>query len=111
MVRGLHYQNPPAAQGKLVCVAAGEIFDVAVDIRKGSPTFGQWVGEILSAENQFGKLLSNGFQLRYGAGLKHLGAQKHDIRLNSCQYPDYYFCVRVTGYSRYLDCGFCRKSW
>ncbi|MCC4309517.1 dTDP-4-dehydrorhamnose 3,5-epimerase [Alcanivorax marinus] len=51
-LRGLHYQLPPHAQGKLVRVTRGEVFDVAVDIRKGSPTFGQWVGEVLSEENQ-----------------------------------------------------------
>jgi dTDP-4-dehydrorhamnose 3,5-epimerase len=52
VLRGLHYQLPPKAQGKLVRVIAGEVFDVAVDIRKSSPTFGQWVGEKLSAANQ-----------------------------------------------------------
>ena len=52
VLRGLHYQLPPHDQGKLVRVVAGEVFDVAVDIRKGSPTFGRWVGEVLSASNK-----------------------------------------------------------
>ena len=52
VLRGLHYQLPPKAQGKLVRVVAGEVFDVAVDIRKDSPTFGKWVGAILSGDNK-----------------------------------------------------------
>ena len=51
VLRGLHYQTQQA-QGKLVRVVAGEVFDVAVDIRRDSPTYGQWVGEILSGDNK-----------------------------------------------------------
>lgn len=50
-LRGLHWQNPPYAQAKLVSCTKGSVIDVAVDIRKGSPTFGQWVSVELSAEN------------------------------------------------------------
>ena len=52
ILRGLHYQLPPRAQGKLVRVVVGEVFDVAVDIRKSSASFGQWYGLVLSAENK-----------------------------------------------------------
>jgi dTDP-4-dehydrorhamnose 3,5-epimerase len=52
VLRGLHYQLPPHAQGKLVRVVRGAAYDVAVDIRRGSPTFGRWVGVELSARNQ-----------------------------------------------------------
>lgn len=51
VLRGLHYQLPPHTQGKLVRVAAGSVFDVAVDLRRSSPTFGRWVGIELSAIN------------------------------------------------------------
>ena len=51
ILRGLHFQKQPAAQGKLVRCVVGEIFDVAVDIRKGSQTYAKWVSKILSAEN------------------------------------------------------------
>jgi dTDP-4-dehydrorhamnose 3,5-epimerase len=63
VLRGLHYQVPPRAQGKLVRVTHGSVFDVAVDIRRDSPTFGQWVGIELSARDHK--------QLWIPAGLAH----------------------------------------
>jgi dTDP-4-dehydrorhamnose 3,5-epimerase len=61
VLRGLHYQLPPKAQGKLVRVIQGEVFDVAVDLRKSSPTFGKWIGEILSADNKKQMWIPEGF--------------------------------------------------
>ena len=61
VLRGLHYQLPPKAQDKLVRVIQGEVFDVAVDLRKSSPTFGKCVGEILSADNKKQMWIPEGF--------------------------------------------------
>jgi len=61
VLRGLHYQLPPKMQGKLVRCTKGKIFDVAVDIRKGSKTLGKWVGEILSDENYNMLYIPEGF--------------------------------------------------
>ena len=60
-LRGLHFQAPPHAQAKLVRCGRGRLFDVAVDIRKGSPTYGQWFGEELSFENGRQLLVPDGF--------------------------------------------------
>ena len=62
-LRGLHFQAPPHAQGKLVRCVRGRVLDVAVDVRRGSPTYGQWIGEELSFEN--------GRQLWIPAGFLH----------------------------------------
>lgn len=81
VLRGLHYQHPQA-QGKLVHVQIGEVFDVAVDIRAGSPTFGQWVGEILSEKNHR--------QLYIPPGLAHGFCVLSDTVLFSYKCTDYY---------------------
>jgi dTDP-4-dehydrorhamnose 3,5-epimerase len=61
VLRGLHYQLTPKAQGKLVRVIQGEVFDVVVDLRQSSPTFGKWVSEILSADNKKQIWIPEGF--------------------------------------------------
>ena len=61
VLRGLHYQLPPKAQDKLLRVVNGEIFDVAVDIRKGSSTFGKWIGEILTDKSKKQIWIPKGF--------------------------------------------------
>jgi len=61
VLRGLHYQINPHAMGKLVRVLTGAVFDVAVDLREGSPSFGKWVGRTLSAENRLAMWVPAGF--------------------------------------------------
>ena len=65
VLRGLHYQSSPMAQGKLVRVVSGEVFDVAVDIRKNSPTFLQWHGEVLSEENNKSMYICTSMYVQY----------------------------------------------
>jgi dTDP-4-dehydrorhamnose 3,5-epimerase len=64
IIRGLHFQNPQS-QGKLVQVLSGEVMDVVVDIRVGSPTFGRWIGEVLSGENHRQMYIPPGFAHGY----------------------------------------------
>ena len=81
-LRGLHFQAPPHAQGKLVRCGRGAFFDVAVDIRRGSPTYGQWMGYELSAEN--------GHQLYVPIGFAHgfVTLEPHSEIVYKCS--DYY---------------------
>jgi dTDP-4-dehydrorhamnose 3,5-epimerase len=60
-IRGMHFQYPPSSEDKIVTCIRGKVFDVAVDIRKNSPTFLQWHGEVLSSENQTSLLIPKGF--------------------------------------------------
>lgn len=61
VVRGLHFQREPYAQAKLVSVSVGRVWDVAVDLRAGSPTYGQWYGVELTDENHWQYLIPRGF--------------------------------------------------
>ena len=71
VIRGLHYQNELHAQTKLIMVTEGKIFDVAVDIRSGSPTFGHWFGLEISAENHLQLLIPRGFAHGFSVLSKH----------------------------------------
>lgn len=91
VLRGLHYQLAPKAQGKLVRVVQGEVFDVAVDIRKESPTFGQWTGEVLSAENKRQMWIPEGF----AHGFVVLTDTAEFLYKTTTYYaPDYERCIR-----------------
>lgn len=65
VLRGLHYQAPPYAQSKLVWVTRGAVYDVAVDLRAGSPTYGHWHGQVLSEQNMLRFFLPRGFAHAY----------------------------------------------
>ena len=91
VLRGLHVQRPPQAQGKLVRVTQGSVFDVAVDIRKDSPTFGRWVGVELSGENHK--------QMWIPAGLAHgflVTSESADFLYKTTDYytPQAEACIR-----------------
>lgn len=90
VLRGLHYQIRQP-QGKLIRVVAGEVFDVAVDLRKNSPTFGKWVGEILSADNKRMMWVPEGF----AHGFLVLSEQAEFLYKTTDYYaPEYERCIQ-----------------
>jgi len=95
-IRGLHFQAPPSAQAKLVRCGRGVLFDVAVDIRKGSPTYGQWIGEELSFEN--------GRQLLIPAGFAR-GFVTRAPDTEICYKCDAYYAPEADGALRWDSCG------
>ncbi len=93
-VRGLHFQSPPHAQTKLVRCTRGALYDVAVDVRRGSPTYGRWVGYELSAEN--------GLQLLIPAGFAH-GFATYANETEICYKCDDYYAPDCEGSIRFDD--------
>jgi dTDP-4-dehydrorhamnose 3,5-epimerase len=90
VLRGLHYQLP-RPQAKLVRVVRGEVFDVAVDLRRGSPTFGRWAGEVLSAENRRQLFLPEGF----AHGFLVLSDEAEFLyKTTDYWYPEHERCIR-----------------
>ena len=90
VLRGLHYQLAPRAQGKLVRVVFGAVFDVAVDIRKDSLTFGHWVGETLSAENRKQLWIPQGFAHGF---LTLTDSAEFLYKTTEYYYPDHERCI------------------
>lgn len=90
VLRGLHYQIIKP-QGKLVRVVAGEVFDVALDIRRSSPTFGKWVGEILSAQNKKQLWIPEGFAHGF---LVLSESATFQYKVTDFRYPEYERCIR-----------------
>lgn len=95
-LRGMHFQAPPHAQGKLVRCGRGAIFDVAVDIRVGSPTYGQWEGYQLTADN--------GYQLYIPVGFAHgfVTTEPHSEIVYKCTE---YYAAETEGAVRWDSCG------
>lgn len=90
VLRGLHYQLP-LPQGKLVRAVRGEVFDVAVDLRRASPTFGRWVGEVLSAENKRQLFVPEGF----AHGFVVLSEEAEFLYKTTAYYhPEHERCIR-----------------
>jgi dTDP-4-dehydrorhamnose 3,5-epimerase len=90
VLRGIHYQLPHP-QAKLVRVVRGEVFDVAVDLRRGSPTFGRWVGEMLSGENKREMWIPEGF----GHGFLVVSDEAEFLyKTTDYWYPEHERCIR-----------------
>ncbi len=90
VLRGIHYQLPHP-QGKLVRVVRGEVFDIAVDLRRGSPTFGRWVGEMLTGENRRQLWIPEGF----GHGFLVLSDQAEFLyKATDYWQPEHERCIR-----------------
>lgn len=83
-VRGLHFQYPPSAEMKLVACVSGEVWDVAIDVRAGSPTFLQWYGVSLTAENGNMMLIPEGF----AHGFQAMSSNVHMVYLHSAPYDE-----------------------
>jgi dTDP-4-dehydrorhamnose 3,5-epimerase len=90
VLRGLHFQLPNP-QGKLVRVVRGEVYDVAVDLRRGSPTFGRWVGETLSAENKRQLWIPEGFAHGF---LVLSDAAEFLYKTTDYYHPEHEHCIR-----------------
>jgi dTDP-4-dehydrorhamnose 3,5-epimerase len=90
VLRGIHYQLPHP-QGKLVRVVQGEVFDVAVDLRRESPAFGHWVGEVLSAENKRQLWIPEGFAHGF---LVLSGVAEFLYKTTDYWYPEHERCIR-----------------
>lgn len=91
VLRGLHFQLPPMAQGKLVRVVHGKVFDVAVDLRQNSPSYGCWVGEVLSADNRKQMWIPPGFAHGY---LTLSGTSEFLYKTTEYYAPEFERCIR-----------------
>ena len=106
-LRGLHYQSPPHAQDKLVRCTRGAIFDVAVDIRVGSSTYGKWVGVDLTAENGWQILVPKGFL--HGFVTRHPDTEVQ-YKCSDVYAPDCDGCIRWNDPDIAVDWGFVDET-
>lgn len=100
VLRGLHFQLPPMAQGKLVRVIQGEVFDVAVDLRQNSATYGRWVSEVLSADSRKQMWIPPGFAHGY---LTLSGSSEFVYKTTEYYAPGLECCIRWDDPSLAID--------